>query len=92
MQTREKQVCVCVWQKHRLITFFLVQHSERLHQLMFCTLYQSQPGFAFLLKRSEQTKKKNGSSYNHVVFSQAQTGQQTLEAYRGWCAGGHTVA
>lgn len=75
---------VCVWQKHRLITFFLVQHSERLHQLMFGTLYQSQPGFAFLLKRSEQTKKKK--------WFRVQTGQQTLEAHRGWRAGGHTVA
>lgn len=40
-----------------LITFFLIQHSERLHQLMFGTLHQSQPSFAFFLKRSEQTNK-----------------------------------
>lgn len=63
-QTGEKQkVCVCVCAREcvtkteRLITFFLVQHSERLHQLMFGTLHQSQPSFAFFLKCSEQTKK-----------------------------------
>lgn len=59
-QTGEKQkVCVreCVTKTERLITFFLVQHSERLHQLMFGTLHQSQPSFAFFLKCSEQQRK-----------------------------------
>lgn len=55
---------MCVTKTERLITFFLVQHSERLHQLMFGTLHQSQPSFAFFLKRSAQTKKKNGYSYS----------------------------
>lgn len=86
-------MCVCVWQKHRLITFFLVQHGERLHQLVFGTLYQSQPGFAFLLKRSEQTKEEKWFQLQPCRFSvRRKTGQQTLEAYRGWRAGGHAVA
>lgn len=37
------------------LTFFLVQHTERLQQLMFGTLHHAQPGLAFILKRSEVT-------------------------------------
>lgn len=51
--------CVCVCVKDReVFTFFLIQHSEWLHQLMFSTLHHSQSSLAFFLKRSEQTKKK----------------------------------
>lgn len=59
---------------------------------MFGTLHQSQPSFAFFLKRSEQKTEQTDYSYKHVVFSQVQTGQYTLKIYRDWCAGGHTVA
>lgn len=62
-----QEVEVCVRKTETLITFFLVQHGERLHQLMFGTLNHAHPGFAFFLKRSEQTKKKKGYDYNHVV-------------------------
>ena len=40
------------------LTFFLMQHIEWLQQLMFGTLHHAQPGFAFLLKRPEETNKR----------------------------------
>lgn len=35
------------------LTLLLLQHRERLEQLVFGTLHHAQPGFAFILKRSE---------------------------------------
>lgn len=42
-----------------VLTLFLLQYSEGLHQLMFGTLHHPQPGLCFILKRSEDNGKKN---------------------------------
>lgn len=93
MQTGEKQewVCVCETKTERLITFFLIQYSERLHQLMFGTLHQSQPSFAFFLKRSEQTKKKrlpfqSGEKHVHMQLKYTEIG---LQAVTWWHINNH---
>lgn len=37
------------------LTLFLMQHIERLQQLMLGTLHYTQPGLAFILKCSAET-------------------------------------
>lgn len=40
----------------RTHTFFLMQHTERLQQLMLSTFHHAQPRLSFILKRSEKIK------------------------------------
>lgn len=38
------------------LTLFLLQYSEGLHQVVFGTLHNPQPGLCFILERSEEEK------------------------------------
>lgn len=52
------------------LAFLLVQHGERLQQLMLGTLHHTQPGLGFVLKCSEDVKKSSEKGKKASVESE----------------------